>query len=77
MAVMTNYMAETINKIPPEIFVEISKKSCGTIDFYYAEELVEIGFFHTFISYTSSETVRRHINTERQTFQAFTICKAS
>lgn len=44
MAAMTNHMAATIIKNnPPEIFVEISKKSCGTFDFYKAEELVEIG----------------------------------
>jgi NTE family protein len=44
IAVMTNHLATTIIKnTPPDIFVEISKKSCGTFDFYKAEELVEIG----------------------------------
>lgn len=28
---------------PPDVFVEISKKTCGTFDFFKAEELVEIG----------------------------------
>jgi NTE family protein len=32
-----------IKNNPPEILVEISKKSCGTFDFFKAEELVEIG----------------------------------
>jgi NTE family protein len=41
---MTNHQATTIIKnTPPDIFVEISKKSCGTFDFYKAEEMVEIG----------------------------------
>ena len=44
MAAMTHHMASTIIKnTPPDIFVEISKNSCGTFDFYKAEELVEIG----------------------------------
>ena len=48
IAVMTNHLATTIIKnSPPDIFVEISKKSCGTFDFYKAEELVEIGRYAT------------------------------
>lgn len=48
MAAMTNQMAATIIKNnPPDIFVEISKNSCGTFDFYKAEELVEIGRYAT------------------------------
>ena len=44
IAVMTNHLATTIIKnTPPDIFIEISKKSCGTFDFYKAEEMVEIG----------------------------------
>ena len=44
MAVMTSHMAAMIIKnTPPDIFVEISKNSCGTFDFYKAEELVEMG----------------------------------
>jgi NTE family protein len=44
IAVMTNHQASTIIKNnPPDILVEISKKSCGTYDFYKAEELVEMG----------------------------------
>jgi NTE family protein len=33
----------TIEKYPPDILVNISRCSCGTFDFYKAEELVEIG----------------------------------
>jgi NTE family protein len=44
IAVMTDHLAMVLIKnTPPDIFVEISKKSCGTFDFYKAEELVEIG----------------------------------
>lgn len=44
IAVMTNHLATSVLKnSPPDILVEISKKSCGTFDFYKAEELVEIG----------------------------------
>jgi NTE family protein len=31
----------------PDIMIEISRESCGTYDFYKAEELVEIGRFAT------------------------------
>jgi NTE family protein len=48
IAFMTNQMATTlIQNTPPDIFIEISKKSCGTFDFYKAEELVETGRFAT------------------------------
>jgi len=48
IAVMTNHQATTIIKnSPPDILVEISKKSCGTFDFFKAEELVEIGRYAT------------------------------
>ena len=48
IAVMTNQLASTIIKDnPPDILVEISKKTCGTYDFYKAEELVEIGRYTT------------------------------
>lgn len=44
ISVMTNQLAVAIiQNNPPDILVEISKKSCGTYDFYRAEELVEIG----------------------------------
>jgi len=33
----------TIEKNPPDILVNISRDTCGTYDFYRAEELVEIG----------------------------------
>ena len=48
IAVMTNHLAKTmIKNTPPDIFIEISQKSCGTFDFYRAEELVEIGRYAT------------------------------
>jgi len=54
MAVMTNQLATTIIKnSPPDILVEISKKSCGTFDFYKAEELVEIGRYATWEKFAS------------------------
>jgi NTE family protein len=41
---MTEHIAQTIiEKYPPDILILISKESCGTFDFYKAEELVEIG----------------------------------
>lgn len=44
IAAMTNQLATTIiQNSAPDVLVEISKKSCGTYDFYKAEELVEIG----------------------------------
>ena len=33
----------TIEKYPPDILINVSRESCGTFDFYKAEELVEIG----------------------------------
>ena len=33
----------TIEKYPPDILINVSRKSCGIFDFYKAEELVEIG----------------------------------
>jgi NTE family protein len=48
IAAMTNHQATTIIKnSPPDILVEISKKSSGTFDFFKAEELVEIGRYAT------------------------------
>lgn len=48
IAVMTNHLASTIIKdYPPDILVEISKKSCGIYDFFKAEELVETGRYAT------------------------------
>jgi len=35
----------SIINYPPDILIEISRKSCGTFDFFKAEELVEIGRF--------------------------------
>ena len=48
MASMTNHMATTIIKnSPPDILIETSKKTCGTFDFFKAEELVETGRYAT------------------------------
>ncbi|MDZ7635624.1 MAG: patatin-like phospholipase family protein [Bacteroidales bacterium] len=48
IAVMTNHQASTIlRNSPPDILVEIAKRSCGTFDFYKAEELVEMGRYAT------------------------------
>ncbi len=33
----------SIEKFPPDILINISRNSCGTFDFYKAEELIEIG----------------------------------
>jgi NTE family protein len=33
----------TLEKYPPDILINISRDSCGTFDFYKAEELIEIG----------------------------------
>jgi NTE family protein len=32
-----------IEKTPPDILIEVSRESCGTFDFFMAENLVEIG----------------------------------
>jgi NTE family protein len=56
MASMTNRLATTIIKnFPPDILVEISKKSGGTFDFYKAEELVETGRYATQEKFNSLE----------------------
>lgn len=48
IAVMTNYMASTtLLNTPPDILIETSKKTCGTFDFFKAEELVETGRYAT------------------------------
>lgn len=44
ISLMTEHIAlTTIEKYPPDIMIKISRKSCGTFDFYKAEEMVEIG----------------------------------
>jgi NTE family protein len=44
IAAGTNCLASMIiQNHPPDILIEVSKKSCGTFDFFKAEELVEIG----------------------------------
>jgi NTE family protein len=43
---MTNHIAlMSIKNYPPDILIEISRKTCSTFDFFKAEELVEIGRF--------------------------------
>jgi NTE family protein len=44
ISLMTDRITQTtIEKYPPDILIKVSKKSCGTFDFYKAEEMVEIG----------------------------------
>jgi NTE family protein len=48
IASATNCLANRIIKTnPPDILIEVSKKSCGTFDFFKAEELVETGRYAT------------------------------
>jgi len=48
ISLMTGHIAQTIiEKYPPDILINISRKSCGTFDFYKAEELFEIGRYST------------------------------
>ena len=68
IAVMTNKLASTIIKDnPPDILVEISKKSCGTYDFYKAEELVEIGRYATQKKF-DSQNIKRKLKTYTDLF---------
>lgn len=44
IAMMTNHIAGGIlEKYPPEILIETSRDTCGTFDFYRAEELIQLG----------------------------------
>lgn len=44
ISLMTNQIAQmSLEKHPPDILIEVSSESCGTFDFYKAEEMVEIG----------------------------------
>lgn len=44
ISLMTNHMAQmNLAKHSPDILIEISRDSCGTYDFYKAQELVEMG----------------------------------
>ncbi len=40
---MEHITQTTIEKYPPDILINISRHSCGTFDFYKAEEMYEIG----------------------------------
>lgn len=41
---MSGFIVQTIiEKNPPDMLIEVSKDSCGTFDFYKAEEMYEIG----------------------------------
>ena len=46
----------TIEKYPPDILINISRNSCGTFDFYKAEELVEIG------RHAATESIKEYNN---------------
>ena len=44
ISVMTDALAlKNLEKYPPDLMIEISHDSCGTYDFYKAEEMVEMG----------------------------------
>jgi NTE family protein len=44
IATMTNQLATiALKNTPPDILVQVSKKACGTFDFFKAEDMVEIG----------------------------------
>lgn len=44
IAAVTNQLALMIMKdAPPDVLIEVAKRSCGTFDFYKAEGLVEMG----------------------------------
>ncbi len=43
ISLMNNLAMATLKTNPPDILIEISRKSCGTYDFYKIEELIEIG----------------------------------
>ncbi len=46
ISLMTTHISEiTIERYPPDILISVSHESCGTFDFYKAEEMVEIGRF--------------------------------
>lgn len=44
IALMTSHIAQTaLEKYPPDVLINISRRSCGTFDFYKSEELYELG----------------------------------
>ena len=46
ISIMLNQMSiHTIEKYKPDILINISRKSCGSYDFYKATEIIEIGRF--------------------------------
>jgi len=48
ISIMGNQISRiTIEKYKPEILINISRKSCGTYDFYKATEMIEIGRYAT------------------------------
>lgn len=59
IGLMTNHISEmSLQKYAPDILVKISKESCGTYDFYKAEELVEIGRYAAINSLNEYEKVQ-------------------
>jgi len=51
----------TLEISPPDIFIEISRDSCGAFDFYKADKLIEIG------KRTTTESLKKiNINKEKQ-----------
>ncbi len=51
ISLMTHHMTQmTIEKQPPDLMIEVSHDSCGTYDFYKAEEMVEMGRYAATLS---------------------------
>jgi NTE family protein len=57
ISLITNHISQiTIEKYRPDILINISRESCGTFDFFKAEEIVEIG------RYSSQKILEVHKN---------------
>lgn len=51
ISLMTHHMTQmTIEKQSPDLMIEVSHDSCGTYDFYKAEEMVEMGRYAATLS---------------------------
>ncbi len=41
---MTNHMAQmSLKYFPPDVMIEVSRDACGTLDFFKAREILEMG----------------------------------
>ena len=44
VSLMTNHMAQmSMKNCPPDVMIEISRDACGTLDFFKAAEMLEMG----------------------------------